>query len=1242
MAIPTFVAHGTKAESPNAINPAWPTHQADDIGLLFVNTAGNDPVPVVTPTDEWFLIRTEATTGGGTDKARCSVYWARAASGAESAPTVPDVGNHQLGYIDTYRGAVATGTPIEAIDGGIKGTNSTTFIVPGAVDTTQDDGLVFAVSSIGKAFTQAAWANANLANIQERADESTTIGQDGAIAYATGELATAGAIGDTDGTISDSAENAMITFSLSPTALGAFTPEQTDWRWFEDHQQDPTIAFAAENVKPVLPDDQNHVPIRLRVLIQENGGLGDTDGVLSIEASGDGTNWFVATAASGEVHVSVIDGQGINGTIIATTRLTNANTAGEYREDQVGTQTILADETGLEIDFALNTTIIVPGADYSFRLLWDGTPIPVKSGSSVIQLQGTAEADRSNTVVKLDLVSSSGEPDTLNFGHNVSLFYDGVARWWAFYNQQVAGQATTMRYKSTADLTGGWSSESTIAFTDIDAPQRQSLIFKTIGGTPYVFLMVASSGTQWYLKRGSISGSTITWDSERSITAQPSGADNSGAPVLSIDDGDFLWIAGLADGVTTDVWAAQSVNAADDATYYTFNTAKLHTDAGAEGGNDFHHIIGLASGEALVAYIDFGSGELKAVKVTQSSGFGTAVLIEAGFGGSNEADWLVTRGDDGNVYCVFKNSTSNSADLELEVYSESGDSWAAGTSPAITGVGTSSDGHPGAWGDDGKFYVFGTFVGGGGGNDTIIRYKSYTGGTSGTWDGSLTTMDGAVAGHGNKDAHIAQLSGGIPMGGKIVVIAEEGDDPNVGTEWILGFYVLDAAAAGQTIAIGTLAEVNALINVPPEKFAPIGVLTESDSLIPAGAVKEAPIGVLGESNSLIPADPLKVAGIGTLPETNPFVPVAADKPIITAVGTLPEANALNAIPPVKVATVGTLSEVDGLVSIAAVKPIITAVGTLSEADVLNAILAGKAANIGTIAEIDALLPIDPFKTADIGTIAEINALIPVAVVQPGGQDIAVGTLPETNPLIPIQARKIANIGVLTELNALIAVQARKVAPVGTLAEIDALIAILAEKRAVIGILSELNAFIPVSPTKVAGIAALPEINSLIAVQARKIASIGTVAELDSLIPVAVQVGNAVPVGVLSELDSLVALSAFKTANIGTIDETDVLRPILPRKLAPIGTISEIDALIALQALKLAQIGVLAELNALISIAAVKPIIVDIGTIAELNALITVLFTVPITLHFRRTTITQQGLKTSAVLPGHLVVIERGS
>ena len=426
-----------------------------------------------------------------------------------------------------------------------------------------------------------------------------------------------------------------------------------------------------------------------------------------------------------------------------------------------------------------------------------------------------------------------------------------------------------------------------------------------------------------------------------------------------------------------------------------------------------------------------------------------------------------------------------------------------------------------------------------------------------------------------------------------------------------GFQVIDfkAAAAGQIIAVGTLAEVNALIATLPIKVAPIGVLAEIETLIPAGAVKVAPIGVLGESNSLIPADPFKTAAIGTLAEADSLLPIPAVKPIVTGVGTLPEVNALNTISPVKGATIGTLAEIDALIAVLA------------------------------------------RKTADVGTLAEIDALIPVAVEQPGEQVIDVGVLAETNPLIAIQARKIAVIGVLAEINALIAVQARKIAAIGTLAENDALIAVLAEKRATIGTLSEVDSFIPVSPVKVAVIGQVSEIDSLIAIQARKFASIGTLPEVDALIPIAVQVGNSVSVGVLAEFDSLLAIAAFKTASIGTIAETDVLRPILPRKVAPIGTIGEVDSLIAVQALKLAQIGVLAEINALIAIAAIKPITVDIGTIAEINALISVLFTIGLERHFRRTTIAQQGLESSMAQvsrvvvvsqSGHIVTIDKGT
>ena len=334
VAPPTFVAHGTPVSGTGDVTPTWPSHSTNTIGLLFVNSAGNDPVPA-TPTG-FTLIRTEATTGGGTDRARATVFWKRATSGSESAPTVADTGNHQLAYIDTYDGAATSGNVIGAIDGGTKGANSTSFSVPGAVDTTAVDNLVFAVVSSGDNVTHSAWANPNLDDVQERADELTTEGNDGAIAYATGVRATPGTVGSTTGTISASEENGLITFSLSPTTL-ADPPsdfEQTVAKAYTDgHGTDGVLITGG--AAPTLETD---VTYAVRVVIERSNSTGTYTGQL--EAQKNAGSFFDVTASSTIVRAT--NSAAITDDENTTERLTSAKTfvAGKV-DDRNGANTAI-------------------------------------------------------------------------------------------------------------------------------------------------------------------------------------------------------------------------------------------------------------------------------------------------------------------------------------------------------------------------------------------------------------------------------------------------------------------------------------------------------------------------------------------------------------------------------------------------------------------------------------------------------------------------------------------------------------------------------------------------------------------------------------------------------------------------------------------------------------------------------------------------------------------------------------
>ncbi len=588
------------------------------------------------------------------------------------------------------------------------------------------------------------------------------------------------------------------------TPSGTFTPEQTDWRWFQNDAIDPTTAnaFAAENTKPTLPGDENYEVIRLRVLLQENGGLADATKVVGLEFSGDGgtTQILMPLNTEAEAHMYWDDGLAVNGNIIATTRLVNANTAGEYHEDASGTDSLAADETGLEIDFAIGSNAIMPDTDYDVRVIWDGTAVPVKSGSSVIQLRGSTAGSRSfndgagdilNTISLIDQPTDN-EVRWLANGHHKQGFYDG-ARYWSFYmDSGDAGSPTLVQYRSTTSLTTAWSSEVTRSFTGIGDNDNFSVLFKDIGGTKYVLLVVADSATAWLFRRGTISAGTITWDgTERSFTA-PHNADLGGTPNIGIAADDHFWFGAVGNTASNEIWMERSTNTLDNASYFTMSeTALSASESGILGALPVPAVemVPVNSADMLIVYYDNGNTNLRGRLVTTSS-MGAATTVNASTH-AHDTDWSIALdASAGVVYVMYLQAVAANSALGLRVYSISGDSWTTGTDPAHTAAGTTSDGLLGHMGDDGLFYTFLTVNGASGTSDTKVEYLKYTaGGDSGTWDADPTDLMASAKGNADSINLIYE------DGGNAIVVLERGDDNIVGTLYVNEFYHLDTSAA---------------------------------------------------------------------------------------------------------------------------------------------------------------------------------------------------------------------------------------------------------------------------------------------------------------------------------------------------------------------------------------------------------------------------------------------------------------
>jgi hypothetical protein len=216
MAAPTYQAVGTAAASTGtSVNVSWPTHVADDIGVLVVETSGNSAT-MSTPSG-WTAItgspRTDVATIAGS---KLHVFWKRAASASEAAVATGALTDHIVARIYTFRGVDPTNA-IDAEGGGTKGTASTTATVP-AITTSFDNTLVVMV--VGRPDDSASTthfgvpANANLTSRAEAAESGTTSGNGGGFVVSYGTKATAGSTGTSTLSKAANTTDTYITFGL--------------------------------------------------------------------------------------------------------------------------------------------------------------------------------------------------------------------------------------------------------------------------------------------------------------------------------------------------------------------------------------------------------------------------------------------------------------------------------------------------------------------------------------------------------------------------------------------------------------------------------------------------------------------------------------------------------------------------------------------------------------------------------------------------------------------------------------------------------------------------------------------------------------------------------------------------------------------------------------------------------------------------------------------------------------------
>lgn len=201
-------------------SPTWPTHQADDIGLLVVECSPETSVVSLSvPAGFAEVTNSPQPTTTGIVGTRLSVFWCRATSGAMSAPTFTTTpsSNKVVAAIITFRGCIATGDPWDVTGGSVKSTASTSTSIGALTVGTASCLMVYLASSSANA-TMSSEANAALTNLGERFEGGTTASDDGAIHIWSGELPGTGSSGTFTATSSGSVENAYLALALKPAA----------------------------------------------------------------------------------------------------------------------------------------------------------------------------------------------------------------------------------------------------------------------------------------------------------------------------------------------------------------------------------------------------------------------------------------------------------------------------------------------------------------------------------------------------------------------------------------------------------------------------------------------------------------------------------------------------------------------------------------------------------------------------------------------------------------------------------------------------------------------------------------------------------------------------------------------------------------------------------------------------------------------------------------------------------------
>ena len=210
----------TVATSVQSITPTLPPHAADDILLFVVAALGNTSYTLSIPSGFAAVTGGDVHDGGNALNARLQLFWKRATSSAESAPTMADGAGDdaKTGVVFTLGNCKTSGDFWSAISSATEATD-TSVSFPTLADTVVDNALVLNLIATRADVTAAqgsTWANADLSGVIEIHDDHTNTGAGYGLIVVEGRKSSHGAVAATTGTLATTSDKAMITIAIAP------------------------------------------------------------------------------------------------------------------------------------------------------------------------------------------------------------------------------------------------------------------------------------------------------------------------------------------------------------------------------------------------------------------------------------------------------------------------------------------------------------------------------------------------------------------------------------------------------------------------------------------------------------------------------------------------------------------------------------------------------------------------------------------------------------------------------------------------------------------------------------------------------------------------------------------------------------------------------------------------------------------------------------------------------------------